>query len=58
MKTIKSTLPTGVMTSQKDKGGNIEVINENYDPIYDQRILDIDVKADIFETLNNIFKPL
>jgi len=36
MKTIIVELQTGIITKQSDSGGNIEVINKDYDTIYNQ----------------------
>lgn len=58
MKTITKTLPTGIVTTQKDKGGRIEVSNNDYDCYFDQPLLDSDVKVNLFETFSRMFKPL
>lgn len=57
MKTITKELSTGIVTEQKDKGGRIKVTANNYDSYFDLPLLDTDVKNDLFETLNSMFKP-
>ena len=56
MKNIKRTLPTGITTTQKDKGGNIEVLSAYYDDRFDYPTCDSIYKEDIKSQFTNIFK--
>ena len=56
MKTIKRVLRTGITTTQKDKGGNIEVLSEYYDDRFDYPTCDSIYKEDIKTQFTNIFK--
>jgi len=57
MKTIKKELPTGIITTQKDKGGIISVEATNYDDRFDFPTAGSEMVNEFFTYLGSIFKP-